>query len=297
SSFERLVLERLLRRALEQNEFELYYQPKIDLATGRVTGMEALLRWVQPGMGMISPVKFIPLAEETGLILPIGAWVLRTACAQVKAWARAGAQPMRVAVNLSPRQFVQDDLYATVVRVLDETGLDPEWLELEITESLMMDNPDHAATVLRKLKASGIHLAIDDFGTGYSSLSYLKRFPIDHVKIDRSFIKDIPGDADDVSITQAIIAMAHSLRLRVIAEGVETAQQLDLLRQLKCEEAQGYLFGRPMPAEEFERKFLIGEGYASPHAGATPFDGVPAAPKRVLARDALKPAPSDAVGA
>jgi diguanylate cyclase (GGDEF)-like protein len=259
SSFERLVLERLLRRALEQNELEVFYQPKINLLTGKITSMEALLRWMQPGMGMISPVKFIPLAEETGLILPIGTWVLRTACAQVKAWQRKGVSPLRVAVNLSPRQFMQEDLYATVVSVLEETALDPESLEIEITESLMMDNPEQAATVLRKLKALGIKFAIDDFGTGYSSLSYLKRFPIDHVKIDRSFIKDIPGDADDVSITKAIIAMAHNLRLAVIAEGVETVEQAELLRQLRCEEAQGYLFGKPMPADEFERKFLQSE--------------------------------------
>ncbi len=259
SSFERVVMERLLRRALEQNEFELYYQPKIDLVTGRVTSMEALLRWMQPGMGMISPVKFIPLAEETGLILPIGEWALRTACAQIKTWEGKGVSPLRVAVNLSPRQFVQDDLHATVVRAITETGIAPEQLELEITESLMMGNPDHAADVLRKLKDLGIKFAIDDFGTGYSSLSYLKRFPIDHVKIDRSFIKDIPGDADDVSITRAIIAMAHSLRLRVIAEGVETLDQVDLLRQYHCEEAQGFLFGKPVCADEFERNFLSGE--------------------------------------
>ena len=258
SSFERLVLERLLRRALEQHEFDLYYQPKVNLRTGQVTGMEALLRWMQPGMGMISPVKFIPLAEETGLILPIGTWALRTACTQIKAWSRMGEAPLRVAVNLSPRQFAQDDLYATVVEVLNDTGLDPTLLELEITESLMMNNPDHAATVLRNLKNIGIRLAIDDFGTGYSSLSYLKRFPIDHVKIDRSFIKDIPGNADDVSITNAIIAMAHNLRLQVIAEGVETREQAGFLMQHQCEEAQGFLFGRPMPAEEFERNWVTG---------------------------------------
>ncbi len=255
-SFERLVLERLLRRALERDEFELYYQPKFDLTTNCITGMEALLRWRQPGVGMIPPDKFIPLAEETGLILPIGEWVLRTACAQVRSWRDRGAPPLRVAVNLSPRQFVQDIFHSTVTRVLEETKLDPTWLELEITESVMMDNPEHAAIVLRKLKAQGIQLAIDDFGTGYSSLSYLKRFPIDHVKIDRSFIKDIPGNADDVSITRAIIAMAHSLRLRVIAEGVETAEQVDLLRAHHCDEVQGYLFGIPMPADKFEAKFL-----------------------------------------
>ena len=255
-SFERLVLERFLRRALEQEEFQLYYQPKIDLVTGCVTGMEALLRWIHPGMGMISPTKFIPLAEETGLIVPIGAWVLHTACAQIRAWQLAGLPPLRVAVNLSARQFAHDDLHATIERALAETGLAPELLELEITESLTMDNPEHAAALLKKLKALGIRLAIDDFGTGYSSLGYLKRFPIDNVKIDRSFIKDIPDDEDDVAITQAVIAMSHSLRLKVIAEGVETAEQLEFLRTHGCDEAQGYLFGAPMPAEDFVKLML-----------------------------------------
>ena len=252
-SFERLVLERFLRRALDQNEFQLYYQPKIDLVTGRITGMEALLRWMHPGMGMISPVKFIPLAEETGLIIPIGAWVLRTACAQNRIWEQQGLPALRVAVNLSARQFAQDDLHATIVSTLEDTGLSPQLLELEITESLTMDNPEHAAALLRKLKALGISLAIDDFGTGYSSLSYLKRFPIDTVKIDRSFIKDIPNDEDDVAITQAVIAMAHSLRLKVIAEGVELEEHLAFLQQHGCDEAQGYLFGAPMPADQFEK--------------------------------------------
>ena len=255
-SFERLVLERFLRRALEQDEFQVYYQPKIDLVTGCLTGMEALLRWIHPGMGMISPVKFIPLAEETGLIVPIGAWVLRAACVQNRAWQVEGLPPLRVAVNLSARQFAQDDLHATIVSVLEETGLPPELLELEITESVTMDNPEHAASLLQKLKALGIKLAIDDFGTGYSSLSYLKRFPIDNVKIDRSFIKDIPNDEDDVAITQAVIAMAHSLRLKVIAEGVEAEHHADFLREHGCDEAQGYLFGAPMPADEFRQVML-----------------------------------------
>jgi diguanylate cyclase (GGDEF)-like protein/PAS domain S-box-containing protein len=255
-SFERLVLERFLRHALEQDEFQVYYQPKIDLVTGCVTGMEALLRWIHPGMGMISPTKFIPLAEETGLIVPIGAWVLRAACAQNRAWEQEGLPPLRVAVNLSARQFAQDDLHATIVTVLEETGLAPELLELEITESVTMDNPEHAAALLKSLKALGIRLAIDDFGTGYSSLSYLKRFPIDNVKIDRSFIKDIPDDEDDVAITQAVIAMAHSLRLKVIAEGVESEQHVAFLREHGCDEAQGYLFGAPMPAHEF-RELMV----------------------------------------
>ncbi len=255
-SFERLVLERFLRHALEQNEFEVYYQPKIDLATGCVTGMEALLRWMHPGMGMISPTKFIPLAEETGLIVPIGAWVLRAACAQNRAWQDEGLPPLRGAVNLSARQFAQSDLHATIVAVLEETGLAPELLELEITESVTMENPEHAASLLKQLKALGIRLAIDDFGTGYSSLSYLKRFPIDNVKIDRSFIKDIPEDEDDVAITQAVIAMAHSLRLKVIAEGVESEQHVTFLHEHGCDEAQGYLFGAPMPAREFRELML-----------------------------------------
>ena len=250
-SFERLVLERFLRHALDQDEFRVYYQPKVDLVSGCITGMEALLRWIHPAMGMISPTKFIPLAEETGLIVPIGAWVLKAACAQNKIWAEQGLPPLRVAVNLSARQFAQDDLHATILNVLEETGLAPELLELEITESVTMDNPEHAAALLRKLKALGIGLAIDDFGTGYSSLSYLKRFPIDNVKIDRSFIKDIPHDEDDVAITQAVIAMAHSLGLKVIAEGVESEEHVTFLRDHGCEQAQGYLFGAPMSAEEF----------------------------------------------
>jgi diguanylate cyclase (GGDEF)-like protein/PAS domain S-box-containing protein len=255
-SFERLVLERFLRHALEQDEFQVYYQPKINLVTGCVTGMEALLRWFHPGMGMISPVKFIPLAEETGLIVQIGAWVLRAACAQNQAWQQEGLPPLRVAVNLSARQFAQSGLHDMIIGVLEETGLAPQLLELEITESVTMENPEHAAILLKKLKALGISLAIDDFGTGYSSLSYLKRFPIDSVKIDRSFIKDIPDDEDDVAITQAVIAMAHSLRLKVIAEGVESEQHVEFLREHGCDEAQGYLFGKPMPADEFRQLIL-----------------------------------------
>jgi EAL domain-containing protein (putative c-di-GMP-specific phosphodiesterase class I) len=204
-------------------------------------------------MGMISPVKFIPLAEETGLIVPIGAWVLRAACAQTRAWQLQGLPPLRVAVNLSARQFAQEDLMATIVKILEETGLAPELLELEITESVTMENPEHATLLLGKLKALGIRIAVDDFGTGYSSLSYLKRLPIDNVKIDRSFIKDIPHDEDDVVITQAVIAMAHSLRLKVIAEGVESEEHLEFLRAHGCDEAQGYLFGAPMPADEFRQ--------------------------------------------
>jgi diguanylate cyclase (GGDEF)-like protein/PAS domain S-box-containing protein len=252
-SVERLTLESSLRRAVERNEFLLHYQPKIDMGSGRITGVEALVRWQLPAKALVSPAQFIPLAEETGLIVPIGEWVLKTACARNKAWQDNGMPALRMAVNLSPRQFVHEKLLHDVARVLEETGLDPTTLEFEITESMVMHNPEHAVKLLNELKAMGIHLSIDDFGTGYSSLSHLKRFPIDSVKIDRSFIRDIPGDADDAAITQAIIAMAHGLRLTVIAEGVETTEQVRFLRDHGCDEIQGYYFSKPLPEVEFLR--------------------------------------------
>ena len=249
---ERLALESGLRRALERNEFLLHYQPKVDIGSGRITGTEALLRWQQPGQQALTPpALFIPLAEETGLIVAIGEWVLRTACAQNQSWREPGLPPLRVAVNLSARQFAHANLLQDVARALAETGLDPAGLELEITESMLMQDPERAVTLLRRLKDMGIHISIDDFGTGYSSLNYLKRFPLDSVKIDRSFIRDIPGDADDAAITRAIIAMAHSLRLKVIAEGVETDEQLDFLRAHGCDEMQGFHFSRALPGDEF----------------------------------------------
>ena len=249
-TLERVALESDLRYALERNEFLLHYQPKVDIAGNRIVGMEALVRWQQPGKALIAPAQFIPLAEETGLIVPIGEWVLKTACLQNKAWQDQGLPRLRMAVNLSPRQFAHESLLQDVARVLKETGLDPAWLELEITESMVMRQPEQAVALLGSLRAMGIHLSIDDFGTGYSSLSYLKRFPLDSVKIDRSFILDIPGSDDDVAITQAIIAMAHSLRLKVIAEGVETEEQLRFLRENGCDEMQGYYFCRPLPEAE-----------------------------------------------
>jgi diguanylate cyclase (GGDEF)-like protein/PAS domain S-box-containing protein len=250
-TLERLAMESDLRRALERDEFLLHYQPKIDLATGSIGGMEALIRWRHPVKGLVPPLQFIPLAEETGLIVPIGQWVLRTACAQTKAWQAGGLSPLRVAVNLSARQFSQDSLLEDVARVLAETGLEAPLLELEITESMVMRNPAHAVALLDSLKAMGVHLSIDDFGTGYSSLSYLKRFPIDNLKIDRSFIQDLPADGEDAAITRAIIAMAHSLRLTVVAEGVETEKQRTFLHQHGCNEMQGFLFSKPLSAEAF----------------------------------------------
>lgn len=239
------------RRALARDEFVFHYQPKIEIENQRLVGMEALVRWQTGDKELISSAQFIPLAEETGLIVPIGEWVLRTACALNKAWQELGLLPMHVAVNLSMRQFTRDSLLQDVSRVLLETGLDPAWLELELTESMVMRDPQSAVRLLHGLKDMGVHLSIDDFGTGYSSLAYLQRFPLDSLKIDREFIKDLPEDGDDVAITQAIIAMAHSLRLNVVAEGVETAEQLQFLRENGCNEMQGYYVSRPVPQEEF----------------------------------------------
>lgn len=247
----RFSLESDLRRAIDNNELFVCYQPQIDLDSRRIVGMEALIRWQHPQRGLISPTQFIPLAEETGLILPIGIWVLRTACAQAKAWQDAGLPRIKLSVNLSARQFMQRDLAASIRQALDETGFGAEYLELELTESLIMHNADLFISTLRTLKDVGIELAIDDFGTGYSSLSYLKRFPIDRLKIDQSFVRDIVGDTDSASISQAIITLGHSLGLRVIAEGVETIEQLDFLQANGCDEIQGYYFSRPLPAIDF----------------------------------------------
>ena len=252
-TMERLALESDLRRALERDEFLLHYQPKVDIRSGRITGVEALLRWQRPGQELVMPAHFIPLAEETGLIVPVGEWVLKTACLHSKACQDLGLPRLAIAVNLSARQFAQESLLQDVARTLHDTAQDPALLEFEITESMVMRNPEHAVKLLNGLKAMGIRLSLDDFGTGYSSLSYLKRFPLDSVKIDRAFIQDLPGDVDDAAITRAIIAMAHSLRLKVIAEGVETEEQLRFLRELGCDEMQGYYFSRPLPEDEFRR--------------------------------------------
>ncbi|MES2352860.1 MAG: EAL domain-containing protein [Pseudomonadota bacterium] len=254
-SFQRLALETSLRRALERDEFLLHYQAKLDLRTGKVTGMEALLRWQHPDLGMISPAQFIPIAEETGLIVPIGKWVLATACLQNKAWQDEGLPALRVAVNLSARQFFDDSLVQDISQILTETRMSAGCLELEITESMVMRDPERAVRLLCELKAMGIRLAIDDFGVGYSSLATLKRFPIDTIKVDRSFIRDIPGDAEDKALTEAIIAMGKTLSLTVIAEGVETQQQYDFLREKSCDEFQGYYFSKPIDKDKFAELF------------------------------------------
>jgi len=249
-AFERLALENSMRRALDREEFVVYYQPQVNLATGQIVGMEALLRWQHPDLGLVYPSEFIGLAEETGLIISIGDFALRTACKQNKAWQDAGHPPVRIAVNLSAKQFYQQNLDDTIAQALDDTNLHPKFLELEITESVVMKDTTSVSASLYKLKDMGIQVTIDDFGTGYSSLSYLKRFPIDGLKIDRVFIRNLTTDPNDAAIAKAIIAMAKSLNLRVVAEGVETTDQLEFLRSLKCDEIQGYLISRPVPADE-----------------------------------------------
>ena len=248
----RMIMETHLRRALENGELAVHYQPQVDLATGRVNGMEALLRWRNPELGMVSPAAFIPLAEETGLIVPIFEWVLETACTQNRAWQDAGLPALTVAVNLSPFQFRDRNLCAAIDRIVRKTGLPPGCLELEIIESMIMQDVESAIVIMKELKRFGVKLAMDDFGTGYSSLSYLKRFPFDKLKIDISFVREITTDPDSAAIARSIIAMGHNLNLRVIAEGVETAGQLAYLRSHGCDEMQGFLFSRALPATEFE---------------------------------------------
>ena len=261
---ERLTMENNLRKALEREELLLHYQPQVDLNTGQIIGMEALVRWHHPDSGLVSPAKFIPLAEETGLIISLGEWVLRTACAQNKAWQASGLSPIRVGVNLSGRQFQQKGLIETVSRALRETGLSAEYLELELTESILMQKVETITSALSELDAMGIQISIDDFGTGYSSLSYLKRFPISKLKVDRSFVNDITTDPDDAAITAAIITMAHSLKLKVVAEGVETPAQLAFLRSLKCDGMQGYLFSRPLASKEATELLKTGKSLSPP---------------------------------
>jgi len=249
-SIERLTLETCLRHALARNEFSLHYQPKVDLETGQITGVEALLRWTHPDYGMLPPAQFIPLAEETGLIVPIGRWVLKEACAQNMAWQRRGLRPVSMAVNLSPRQFVDENLLQDIDEALAASGMSPVLLQLEVTESMMMRNVSRAIKVLDAIQSRGIRLAIDDFGTGYSSMSLMKQFPIDTIKIDRSFVRDLPDDTEDRAIAQAIISMGKALGMTIVAEGVETPEQETFLRNHGCDEMQGFLLSRPVPPEQ-----------------------------------------------
>lgn len=252
-AIQRLSVENNLRRALRAGEFELHYQPKIDIASGTMTGAEALIRWQDPDLGVIYPGQFVTIAEECGLIVPIGRWVLREACRQVQSWLDHGLQAVPVSVNISALEFRHLDFLAGVALILQETGLPSRYLELELTESILMHEAEASALVLEKLKAMGVQLAIDDFGTGYSSLSYLNRFPIDTLKIDQSFVRDIATNADDAAIVSAVIAMGKNLKQRVIAEGVETHEQLTFLQAQRCDEGQGFLFSYPVPAVAFAR--------------------------------------------
>jgi EAL domain-containing protein (putative c-di-GMP-specific phosphodiesterase class I) len=255
---ERQAVEEGLRRALERQEFSLYYQPKINLRTGEITGAEALIRWTHPVRGLVLPAQFIPVAEECGLVLAIGKWVLREASNQAVAWLEAGLPSPRIAVNISPLQFRDESFLENIFAILQETGLNPGCLELEITESALMKHTQSAELILETLRARGVRLAIDDFGTGYSSLSYLRKFPVDTIKIDQSFVHQITVDPNNTTIVAAIIAMGRSLNLRVVAEGVETRAELEFLQSHHCDEAQGYFFSRPLPAGQFARLLETG---------------------------------------
>jgi diguanylate cyclase (GGDEF)-like protein len=252
-SEDRVQLESDLHNAIAQNEFELYYQPKVNTTSGAVRSAEALIRWAHPKRGLISPDDFIPLAEECGLIGAIGEWVVREACRQARAWQDEGMAPLRISVNLSPSQFRGSGLIDSIRRALDDARLPPEYLEVELTESAVMSDPEESISILEQLSAMGVLVSVDDFGTGYSSMSYLRRFPIDKLKIDRVFINEIASRPEDASIVRAIVSLAHSLRLKVVAEGVETPAQLDFLKTVGCDEYQGYHFSRPLPALQFER--------------------------------------------
>jgi EAL domain-containing protein (putative c-di-GMP-specific phosphodiesterase class I) len=253
------ITKESLRRALANQEFVVHYQPQVDLTSGRITAVEALMRWEMPGAGMIPPLEFIPLAEQTGFIVPIGEWVLRTACEQARTWQAHGLPPLGVAVNLSARQFQQQDLAGQIAAVLESTGLPPNLLDLEITESHAMQDAGFTLSVFHDLQSMGVRISIDDFGTGYSSLGFLKQFPINTLKIDRSFVKDLAADAKDEAIVSAIIVLAHCLGLDVVAEGVESQAEVDILRRHNCDRMQGYFFSKPLPAPQIEALIRSGK--------------------------------------
>lgn len=260
-SREKLSLETNLRNALKRSEFHIYYQPKVDIRQGKITGAEALIRWFHPEKGLISPAEFIPIAEETGLIISIGEWVLHTACSQTKVWQEEGFAPFQIAVNLSRSQFIHRNLQERIIKIIQEVDLTPNYLELEVTEGLVMQNERAASRIMKAWQNYGIKISMDDFGKGYSSLSYLREFPFDVIKIDKSFIHNIMADSKTEAITIAIIQMAHSLNLKVVAEGVETQAELDFLQRHKCDEIQGYLFGPPLPISKFEQLLKEGKKY------------------------------------
>ncbi|HWP20098.1 MAG TPA: EAL domain-containing protein [Burkholderiaceae bacterium] len=257
SSSQRLLMENDLHRALERGEFVLHYQPRYELATGMLCACEALLRWEHPTRGAVNPSQFVPLSEESGLVVPIGDWVLREACRQIQRWQARGREVCPISVNISARQFRSLDLMSMIRGALDETGVDPRLIEVEITETTLMHNTEETLTILGQLHALGIKISVDDFGTGYSSLAYLKRFPVDLLKIDRSFVHDLTTDADSAVIVSAIIGLARSLQLRVVAEGVETPEQVDFLKRRGCDEVQGFLFSKPLPAAQIEPLFNL----------------------------------------
>jgi len=250
------ALEASLRSAIDNQEFVMHYQPRLAFDSLKITGVEALVRWQHPQLGLLSPAEFIPLAEDNGLILPIGEWVLRTACRQNRDWQQRSFAAMRVGVNVSALQFQQPHLAARVLQILEETGLAPEYLDLELTESSIMGT-ESTIEVLSRLKGMGVTISIDDFGTGFSSLSYLKRLPIDALKIDQTFIRDVTTDPDAAALVMAIVTLAHNLRLQVVAEGVETQEQLRLLHLLRCDEAEGHFFSKPLPAEALEQVLAL----------------------------------------
>jgi EAL domain-containing protein (putative c-di-GMP-specific phosphodiesterase class I)/ActR/RegA family two-component response regulator len=283
----RLDLETAIRKAVENHEFVLYYQPKVDMKTGQMSGLEALLRWQRPGHGLVPPMEFIPVLEETGLIVDVGRWVIAAACRQIAEWARSPIGPIQVSVNVSGRQFVDGELDADVIGELDRNDIAPELLELELTEGSLMANTDRTIATLQKLKECGVEISIDDFGTGYSSLAYLRLFPIDKLKIDIAFVRHITNSADDAAIALTIIRMAHSLKLEAVAEGVETAAQLAYLRHYGCDHIQGYYFSPPVPVDELERMLLAGKCLPPPEGDAI------APPRSLLLLDA----DSDALGA
>jgi len=284
SADQRLALEGQLRKAIDAGQFALWYQPLVDVATGTIAGAEALIRWQHPERGMVFPGEFIALCEETGLIVPIGEWVLRTACAQNRQWQREGLPAIPVAINLSGQQLRGAGIVDLVAAILSETGLDPRLLELELTESILMDDTGGADAALSALATLGVGLAIDDFGTGYSSLSYLKHFPVDSLKIDRSFICDVTTNPNDAAITSAIVAMGHALDLRIVGEGVETAEQVGLLRKLGCDVIQGNWISPPLPADAFATHLrqagsMVSSRSAADHSGPRPAH--PLAPRAV----------------